>query len=122
MVGVGVNAVYNGGVVALTALGGLSAVPAALGAFCMAAPLSYAGHRSYTFGSQAEVPPEFRRFVIVAAFALAAALLSMYIMVDLGGLPPIAGGLTATVVVPLGNFIALDRRVFISRREMSSGS
>jgi putative flippase GtrA len=117
MVGVAIAVIYNGMVYYLAHYQGLEPMPASMIAYALTLPLVYFGHRLHTFNSHNRILPESRRFCVAVVFSLAVTLGTMYLLADVLNLPPIVGAVTATLVIPWGNFVLLSTKVFVPIRE-----
>jgi putative flippase GtrA len=106
------------GVTLLTAIVAVTSVPAglaSLGAALTITPLTYLTHRHYTFRSDNQVSYEMGAFLSVVAlnYPLGAAL--VFVLVDLLHLPVFSGGLLATALLPVINYVLHTKWVFRNR-------
>ena len=117
MIGVAIAVIYNAAVLYLAHYQGMDPVPASLIGYALTLPFAYVGHRVHTFNSHNRILPESRRFAIATVFSLIVTLGTMFLLADVLNLPPIAGAVVATVVIPWGNFVLLSTKVFVPSRE-----
>lgn len=106
------------GATLLTAIVAVSSVPAGLASFGAAltiTPLTYLTHRHYTFRSDNQVPYEVGAFLSVVAlnYPLGAAI--VFVSVDLMDVPTFLGGLLATALLPVINYVLHTNWVFRKR-------
>lgn len=92
----------------------LPAATASLLAYFLAAVFSYLGHKYVTFLSPGTHSFEAPRFVALTAVGLGFAWLLPTILVDGAGLPPAVPIIVTCILVPVVNYLLLDRWVFAS--------
>lgn len=92
----------------------LPAAPASLVAYAAAAAFSYAGHKYVTFVSHGAHVFEAPRFLALTALGLGFAWLLPTILVGGAGLPPAVPIIVTCILVPVVNYVVLDRWVFAS--------
>ncbi len=90
----------------------LPATTASVCAYALAALVSYAGHKYVTFGSAGAHVFEAPRFVAVTAMGIAFAGILPKLMVDGAGLEPLVPIAVTCIVVPVVNYVVLERWVF----------
>ena len=90
----------------------LPATTASVCAYALAALVSYAGHKYVTFGSAGAHVFEAPRFVGVTAMGIAFAGILPKLMVDGAGLEPLVPIAVTCIVVPVVNYVVLERWVF----------
>lgn len=95
----------------------LPAAPASLAAYFIAAIFSYWGHKYVTFLSGGAHVFEAPRFLALTALGLGFAWLLPTILVDGAGLPPAVPIAVTCILVPIVNYVVLDRWVFASGEE-----
>jgi putative flippase GtrA len=78
----------------------------------VSAAVSFFGHRSFTFASRGPLFDEMGRFVLLNLAGLAASLLAPLVMTNGMGLAPAYATLTACIVVPSINYLAMRGLVF----------
>lgn len=101
---------------------GIEATSASVVAYLVAAIFSYLSHKSITFLSTRSHRVEGPRFVALTLAGLAVAFLAPVMLTDILGLQPIFAILFTCVVVPMMNFVVMDRWVFAHRRRDQSGN
>lgn len=94
---------------------GWSAVGASVAAYALAAVFSYAGHKFLTFMSPGSHASEVPRFIASTALGLGLATVLPLVLSGWLGLPNIVPIVATCTVVPVVNFVLLDRFVFRSR-------
>ena len=77
-------------------------------------PVNFVLHRNFTFIASAAVAGQVKRFLIVHSFNIMTSSL-VYVVADLFNAPTLVAIIGACIVVPVCQFLALDRWVF--RRE-----
>ncbi len=95
---------------------GWSAVGASVAAYVLAAAFSYAGHKFLTFMSPGSHSSELPRFVASTALGLGLATALPLVLSSWFGMPNIVPVVATCTVVPVVNFVLLDRFVFLSTR------
>lgn len=117
IIGVAIALIYNATVFYLAHHQDMRPVPASLIGYALTLPFAYVGHRVHTFNSHNRILPESRRFGVATVFSLVVTLATMFLLADVLSLPPIIGAVTATIVIPWGNFVLLSTKVFVPIRE-----
>ncbi len=92
----------------------LPAVLASIAAYAAAAIFSYAGHKYVTFVSGGAHVFEAPRFVALTALGLAISWFLPAVLVGGFGLAPLVPIMITCIVVPVLNYVVLDRWVFAS--------
>ena len=110
LVGVGTTVVYALASLTLIAAG-LAATPASALAYGLAALISYAGHKLFTFASDRAHSVEGPRFIVVNGFGFLLALGAPSLAERLGADGRV-GVLAACVAVPAFNYVAMKLYVF----------
>jgi putative flippase GtrA len=114
LVGLGNGVVFSGtAAFAVSILHMSPVVASALGYLC-SVPLSFIGHRSFTFRSQNAWQGEAGRFLLVHSCCLAASVLIMSTVTGMG-LPYYQGLAGAVLLVPIINFLVSNFWVFAKR-------
>lgn len=114
LVGLGNGVVFSGTTAFAVSFLRMSPVLAsALGYLC-SVPLSFFGHRSFTFRSQNAWQGEAGRFVLVHSCCLAASVLIMGVITGMG-LPYYLGLAGAVMLIPIMNFLVSNFWVFAKR-------
>lgn len=114
MIGAAATAIYAA-TAALLSAGADPLLPAATASVCayaLAALASYAGHKYVTFGSAGAHVFEAPRFAAVTAMGIAFAGILPMVMVDGAGLDPLVPIAVTCIVVPVVNYVVLERWVF----------
>lgn len=111
LVGGAATACYAGLAWAGTALG-LPAALASLGAYALAALLSYTGHRLMTFAGEAAHGRAAPRFAALTLAGYGAALAIPAALTDGLGAPPLVPIALTCLAVPALNYVVLRRYVF----------
>jgi putative flippase GtrA len=93
-----------------------ASVPASLIAYAAAATFSYLAHKSITFFSTGAHRLEAPRFVVLTAVGIAIAFAAPLILTDMLALRPIFAVLLTCLLVPVVNFVVMDRWVFAGRK------
>lgn len=116
LVGVGNSLAYAGVVALLVQM--LAADPrmASALAYLAVLPLAYWGHRRVTFCASGSVWPQISRFLASQAANMALSVLGMALMTETLDLPYGYGIAAAIILVPVVNYLLLDRWVFQPRR------
>lgn len=91
---------------------GWSAVGASVAAYALAAVFSYAGHKFLTFMSQGSHASELPRFVASTSLGFGLATALPLILSGGLGLANAVSVIATCIVVPVVNFLLLDRFVF----------
>jgi len=114
LVGIGNGAVFAGtSVLAVSQLGMHPTAASALGYLC-SVPLSFIGHRSFTFRSANAWKGEAARFVLAHACCLTVSVLIMSAVMEMR-LPYFWGLVGAVLLIPLANFLIANFWVFTQR-------
>lgn len=90
---------------------------ASVAGFFSALPISYFGHRNWTFRSTGRHNAEMVRFIITATVSFAFVVGSMTLAVDVLNLHYLVGVFAACVLVPIGTFVAMNLLVFRNQRD-----
>ena len=90
--------------------------------YLIALPVSFLGHRTYTFRSRATIVPEFIRFTSVHLVNMFVSLAGMAWAVDFLGLSYWVGILAAITLVPIATYITTDLWVFVDKSAASDGA
>ncbi|MET3578747.1 putative flippase GtrA [Mesorhizobium robiniae] len=93
----------------------LSPALASVAAYAIAAIFSYLGHKFFTFMSAGSHQFEAPRFAVLTGFGLAAAYLLPMVLVGQFGLPVAIPILLTCILIPVVNFVVLDRWIFSGR-------
>lgn len=88
-------------------------------AYGVAAVFSYLAHRAFTFASDGDRAAEIPRFIVVTATGAAISFAVPAVVQTGFGLPLAVAVLLVCLVIPLINFLVLDRWVFRDRRSFS---
>lgn len=114
VVGVGSGAIYAAVTTALVAAG-IAPVPASIAGYCASVPLSFIGHRQFTFRANGRWTAEALRFVFAQAVNISVTAGSMRAAVEwLGDWR--WGMVAAVVLVPVANFVFMNLWVFRQQR------
>lgn len=111
-VGAGTTVLYGALALAL-ATAGWSADLASVVAYGVSTACSYAGHKMFTFGAGGG-PQQLTRFLVVNGLGLAVATALPRLFV-LAGLDARWGMIAACMGIPLSNYFALKRLVFVEQ-------
>ena len=103
------------GLAALLGRLGVSVLPAGCFAFLVMLPLSYAGHRLFTFSSERRLLGEFPKFVTSSALGVALSGILPYLTVSFLHLSATAGFAYTCIAVPTLNYLLLSGWVFTER-------
>ncbi|WP_051069030.1 GtrA family protein [Mesorhizobium metallidurans] len=95
--------------------GYLSPALASLAAYAVAAIFSYLGHKFFTFMSAGSHRFEAPRFAVLTGCGLAVAYLLPTLLVGQFGLPVSVPILLTCILIPLVNFVVLERWIFSGR-------
>ena len=87
-------------------------VPASIVGYCVSVPISFLGHRQFSFRSRGHWPVEASRFVLVQLVSIAATAGSMYLAVDHFAAAYYWGMVAAVILVPVLNFALANLWVF----------
>ena len=115
-VGAAATVVYALAVVVFVSGLGVDPNAAAVLGYLTALPVSFIGHRRFTFRSKATMTPELMRFTVMHFVNMMVSLGGMAWAVDLLGLDYWVGILVAVVIVPLASYITADLWVFVDRK------
>ncbi|RWB26161.1 MAG: GtrA family protein [Mesorhizobium sp.] len=88
---------------------------ASVAAYSVAAIFSYLGHKFFTFMSAGSHQFEAPRFAVLTGFGLAIAYLLPLLLVGQFGLPVAIPILLTCVLIPVVNFVVLERWIFSGR-------
>lgn len=88
---------------------------ASLVAYAVAAIFSYLGHKFFTFMSAGSHRFEAPRFAVLTGCGLAVAYLLPALLVGQFGLPVSVPILLTCILIPVVNFVVLDRWIFSGR-------
>ncbi|CCV09984.1 membrane hypothetical protein [Mesorhizobium sp. STM 4661] len=97
----------------------LSPATASLAAYAVAAIFSYLGHKFFTFMSAGSHRFEVPRFAVLTGCGLAVAYLLPALLVGQFGLPISVPILLTCILIPVVNFVVLERWIFSGRAEAS---
>ena len=87
-------------------------VPAAIAGYCVSVPVSFLGHRGFSFRSQGHWTGEALRFAVTQAINIAVTAAAMDAAVRWLHVSWAWGMVGAVVLVPLANFLAMNFWVF----------
>lgn len=115
-VGVSSGLVY--GTVTALLVSGLHAqpVPASIAGYCVSVPVSFLGHRGFSFRSQGRWTAEALRFVVTQALNLAVTVLAMRGATAALHVSYLWGIAATVVLVPAANFLLMHFWVFAQAR------
>ncbi|WP_254016374.1 GtrA family protein [Mesorhizobium escarrei] len=99
----------------------LSPATASVSAYAVAAIFSYLGHKFFTFMSAGSHQFEAPRFAVLTGFGLAAAYLLPMLLVGQFGLPVAIPILLTCILIPVVNFVVLERWIFSHRAAAGLG-
>jgi putative flippase GtrA len=99
----------------------LSAATASVAAYVVAAIFSYLGHKFFTFMSAGSHRFEAPRFAVLTGSGLAAAYLLPLLLVGQLGLPVAIPILLTCILIPVVNFVVLERWIFSGRSTAGLG-
>ena len=111
-VGVASGAIYAAVTALLVRVFGVPPVPASIVGYCASVPLSFLGHRGFSFRSNGRWTHEALRFVVAQALNIAVTAGSMQAAVVLLGVSYVWGMVAAVVLVPGANFLLMNLWVF----------
>lgn len=118
MVGVSSGAIYAAVTALLVSGLGVGPIPASVVGYCASVPMSFLGHKRFSFRSQGHWTAEAVRFVATQALNIAVTAGSMAgATLWLGG-AYWWGMIAAVVLVPIANFLFMNLWVF---REQAAG-
>lgn len=112
IVGVLSGAIYCVVTALLVTRAGVEPIPASIAGYCAAVPMSFLGHRRYSFRSNGRWTGEALRFVLAQALNISVTALSMYGATAFLGESYQWGMAAAVVLVPLANFAFMNLWVF----------
>jgi putative flippase GtrA len=116
-VGVSSGLVY-GAVTALLVSGFHAApTPASIAGYCVSVPVSFLGHRGFSFRSHGRWTSEALRFVVTQALNLAVTVLAMRGAVAMLHVSYLWGIAATVVLVPIANFLLMNFWVFARGRQ-----
>lgn len=119
IIGLAATVLYAVAALGLEAGAGLPPVTASLAAYAVAAVFSYCGHKFVTFMSPGAHGEEAPRFAAVTAAGFGLALAIPFLVTGLAGLPSWLAVALTCAIVPVFNFVVLDRWVFSPRRPLA---
>lgn len=91
----------------------LGAAGASALGYAIAIPVSYLGHRLFTFRSKARLLPESGRFLLVQLVCIGLAFAIMYSVTELAEGPLWLGIGLCIALLPIGGFLAMKLLVFV---------
>lgn len=91
---------------------------ASVSAYLIAGMFSYAGHKYFTFASGGAHRFEAPRFITLTGVGIGISALVPAIMVNGFSLPWFAPIIATCILVPMVNYLVLDRWVFSARRKL----
>ena len=100
---------------ALTYLG-MGATPASAIAYGSFIPISYCGHRKFTFNSLGRATVELPKFLVVNLFGIAIGVIVPHVVTDVAGFPAWGGFALVCGIVPVVSYAGLRLWVFRQRR------
>lgn len=106
------GAIYCAVTALLVMRAGVAPIPASVAGYCASVPMSFLGHRSFSFRSNGRWTAEASRFVLAQALNIAVTVLSMYGATTLLGGSYQWGMAGAVLLVPLANFAFMNLWVF----------
>lgn len=112
VVGVLSGAIYCLVTALLVARAGAAPIPASIAGYCASVPMSFLGHRRFSFRSNGRWTSEALRFVLTQALNISVTALSMYGATALLGESYQWGMVAAVVLVPIANFAFMNLWVF----------
>lgn len=89
-----------------------ASVASALG-YAVAIPVSYLGHRVFTFRSRARWLPESGRFLLVQLICIGLSFAIMYVTTEIAAGPLWLGIALCIALLPIGGFLAMKLLVFV---------
>lgn len=101
----------------LVALAGVSPVPASIGGYCASVPMSFLGHRQFSFRSNGHWTVEATRFAVSQAVNIAVTAGSMAAAVRIAQGAWWWGMVAAVVLVPIANFAVMNLWVFRDQQD-----
>ncbi len=113
-IGMAATVIYGIGA-SLLAAGPLAPAAASLSAYAIAALFSYAGHKFFTFTSAGAHRFEAPRFIVLNFFGLAVSYVLPGLLTARLGMHVAVPILLTCVLIPVVNFVVLDRWVFSNR-------
>ncbi len=114
VVGAVCGAVYTIVVLIIVERGFGSASMASAFGYAVAIPVSYLGHRWFTFRSRQRWLPEWGRFLLVQAVCIALAFVIMHVATGPLAWPLWTGIALCVALLPLGGFVAMRVVVFVA--------
>jgi putative flippase GtrA len=112
VVGVLSGAIYALVTAALVSLLGVPPVAASVAGYCASVPMSFLGHRQFSFRSNGHWTAEAARFVVTQSLNIAVTAGAMAAATEWLGLPYYWGMAGAVLLVPIANFAAMNLWVF----------
>ena len=100
---------------------GVAPVPASIAGYCASVPMSFLGHRRFSFRSHGRWTAEALRFVAAQALNIAVTALSMHGTVHWFGGAWYWGMAAAVILVPIANFAFMNLWVFRDQNAGFSG-
>ena len=100
---------------------GTPPVPASIAGYCASVPMSFLGHRRFSFRSHGRWTAEAVRFVLAQALNIAVTALSMHGAVHWFGGAWYWGMVAAVILVPIANFAFMNLWVFRDQEAGISG-
>ena len=96
---------------------GMAATMASAIAYLSFVPISYLGHRKFTFNSAGNAAVELPKFLVVAFLGIATGVLVPHLVTDVSGLPAWIGFALVCAVVPIVSYVSL--RIWVFRQRQS---
>lgn len=124
LVGVTSGAIYAAVTTLLVSGLGMAPIVASVFGYCASVPMSFLGHRRFSFRSQGRWTVEAVRFVATQALNIAVTAAAMYAATAVFGARYGWGMVAAVILVPIANFLVMNFWVFReqeSRRPLHSG-
>jgi putative flippase GtrA len=112
VVGVLSGAIYALVTAALVSLLGVPPVAASVAGYCASVPMSFLGHRQFSFRSNGRWTSEAARFVATQALNIAVTAGAMAAATEWLAVPYYWGMAGAVLLVPIANFVAMNLWVF----------
>jgi putative flippase GtrA len=91
---------------------GAPPIPASIAGYCASVPVSFLGHRAFSFRSNGQMTTDAVRFVLAQALNMAVTAGSMHMSVNWLGAQYYWGLVVAVVLVPIANFAFMNLWVF----------
>lgn len=112
VVGVSSGLIYAAVTALFVSILGVDPVPASVVGYCASAPMSFLGHRRFSFRSNGRWTGEAARFVFAQALNIAVTIASMHAATVWFGAAYWWGMIAAVVLVPIANFVFMNLWVF----------